>query len=320
MDQSFNKKPKSYYVDYSKRRFDRSSKNDKPSGEGSRFKSTPDLGFGHQGFLITAFDEVKCYLEMRHLFEEYFDIMYNDKRRIENQKDAELNSDNPKITEEDDLEAELKDLRRKKPFKQVKTHCRNSLFINICDGYKYVDPIAIVDKLFVELAEKKELRTSNTFKVLPILDTFRGNASSAQESISAILNSRFAKSDQKKYFIEFQSRGNYKLNPEDKKEMIEAVAETISKVKPDWKVSRDQADYMVILVAFRHVCCLSIVGDYFQRRKYNITEFCKPEEESKTIDQVHGTKPSEKSEINSDDQKALDSQVPKSDIMNKHTI
>lgn len=293
MSQSLDKKPKSYYVDYTKKRFDRSSRSDRTHGEGSRFKSTPDLGFGNQGFLITAFDEVKCYLEMRHLFEEYFDLMYNDKTRLENKQVSDANR-----TEEDDLEAELKDLRKKRPFKQVKTHCRNSLFINICDGYSYIDPVAIVDKLFSDLNEKKELRTSNTFKVLPVLDTFRGSASCAQESISAILKSRFAESDAKNYFIEFQSRGNYKLKPEEKKEMIEAVADTISKVKPDWKVSRDNADYMIILVAFRNVCCLSIVGEYFQRRKYNITEFCKPDEEIDVADKSDETKSSDAQGVN----------------------
>lgn len=286
MDSSFNRKPKSYYVDYSKRRYDRSTKGDR-SGEGSRFKSTPDLNYGHQGFLITAFDEVKCYLEMRHIFEEYFELIYNNQKSKIGQHTNDDRKEVDPNTIEDDIDQELKDLRKKRPFKQVKTHCSKSLFINIIDNFRYVDPVAIVDKFFDDMDDKKESRTSNTFKVLPILDTFPNSTSGAQKAIFAILQARFTESGPKNYFIEFQSRGNYKLKPDDKKEMVECVASAISEVKPDWKVSRDSADYMVILVAFRQVCCLSIVADYFKRKKYNIVEFCKPAGEEVPVPTEH---------------------------------
>lgn len=304
-----NKKPRSYYVDYSKKRFNNRPPrgNNNKSGDGSRFKSTPDLSFGNRGFLITAFDEVKCYLEMRGVLEEYFDLLYGKSNRgsnetttandtsLEEQKDL----DEPSI--EDELEEELKQLRVRRPFKQVKTHCRNSLFINIVDKFNYVDPVPIVYRFFDDIASKGELRTSNTFKVLPILDTFRGSKSCAQTSISNLIKTRFSLDDTKNYFIEFQSRGNYKLNPDDKKEIIEGLAETISELKPSWKVSRDSADYFIIVIAFRQVCCISIVEQYFERKKYNLVEFCKGPTEDAVEDSVDNElKEGYQKEINTD--------------------
>lgn len=281
------KKPKSYYVDYTNKKFGRTGKNSgRFGGAPSRFKSTPDISSGNRGFLITAIDEVKCYLEMRQIFEEYFDILY----KSNDDKVDKQNQDNSGAIE-DELESELKQLRKNRPFKQLKTQCRNSLFINIVDNFSYIDPIAVVDRFFSDLEAQAAPRTSNTFKVLPVVDTFKTNNAAAQESISNQLNTRFKDDlEPKKYFIEFQSRGNYKLDPDDKMKMVEAVAETIANLRPNWAVSRESADYMVILVAFKNVCCLSIVTEYFKRRKYNLVEFTKgpnPDDSDQSQDKYH---------------------------------
>lgn len=273
-----NKRPRNYYVDYTNKKFGYNSKNSGRFSGGakqSRFKSTPDMSFGNRGFLITAFDEFKSYLEMRNIFEEYFESIY--KEQIQNTVVAQGEQDkNAPTTVEEELESELKRLRKTKPFKQLKTQCRKSLFLNILDGFEYIDPVKIVDRLFNDLEEKRLLKTSNTFKVLPVLDTFRNSKTCAQKSIENQLSTRYKDETRPiKYFIEFQSRGNYKLDSDEKMDMIKAVAETISQIKPEWTVSRETADYMIILTAFKNVCCLSIVNDYFKRRKYNIAELCK---------------------------------------------
>lgn len=263
------KKPKNYYVDYSKRNSKFGNRRDGGPGN-SRYKQAPDITFGHRGFLITTVDEVKSYLEMRNIFEGYFELLY--KPKDDNEPCEKKNT----ITE-DEVESELTQLRATKPFKQLKTHCRNTVFINITKEFSYVDPLNIVNKFFEELEEKRQVRTGNTFKVLPILDTFRNTVSCAKESIKSVLENEtsFQEEGPKKYFIEFQSRGNHKLENDDKQKMIEGVAEAITSTKPSWTVSREDADYIVILVSLKNVCCLSIVKDYFKRCKYNLIELCK---------------------------------------------
>lgn len=271
--ESVGRKPRNHYVDYTRggyNKFGRNRRQGNSSGfsNNSRYREAPDISFGNRGFLITSVDEVKSYLEMRNIFEEYFEILY---AKPENEQTGD------KITTtEDELETELKSLRKNRPFKQVKTHCRNSIFINITKDFSYIDPIKIVDAFFDSLEERRELRTSNTYKVLPILDTFRNSVAWAKESISALLGSVFKEeTGPKKYFIEFQTRGNYKLEQDDRQKMIEGVADTVAEVKPEWSVNRDGADYIIVLTALKNVCCVSILRDYFKRSKYNVTEFCK---------------------------------------------
>ena len=267
-----DRKPKNYYNDYSKRRGNgRPHSRRGPSNESnnSRFKQTPEFDQGgNRGFIITALDEVKSYLEMRNVLEQYFHELYDSRQDDDNQ-------DKKEISPEDELESELKHLRFTRPFKQIKTHCRNAIFLNIVDNFSHVDPIKLLDRFFSELEEKRAIKTSNTCRVLPVLDTFRNNVASAKESITKILANSFPGEESKKYFIEFQSRGNYKLESEDKQRMIEGVAEAVHEARPSWEVSRDNADYIIALTALRNVCCLSVLKDYFKRNKYNVIEFCK---------------------------------------------
>lgn len=279
-----DRKPKNYYNDYSRRRGNgRPYSRRGPSNESnnSRFKQTPEFDQGgNRGFIITAVDEVKSYLEMRNVLEQYFHELYDSRQESDNQDKKELST-------EDELESELKHLRFTRPFKQIKTHCRNAIFLNIVDDFSHVDPIKLLDSFFDELEQKRTIKTSNTCRVLPVLDTFRNNVASAKQSVIKILDSRFPGEESKKYFIEFQSRGNYKLESEDKQRMVEGVAEAVHEARPSWEVSRDNADYIIALTALRNICCLSILKDYFKRSKYNVIEFCKKfsPEEDKPIEQ-----------------------------------
>jgi len=264
-----DRKPRNYYVDYTKGIRPRGKQYDNAKSNNCRYRETPDIAFGHRGFLITSMDEVKSYLEMRNILEDYFEQLHKN----DTEKSVVLSA-NQSI--EDDFEAELKHLQKVRPFKQVKTHCRNTLFINIVEGFPDVDPVKIVDTFFDDMAARREMRSSNTFKVLPILDTFRNSVACAKESVGNLIKTRLADSSgPQKYFIEFQSRGNYKMCPEDKQKMIEEVANTIGSLKPEWTVSRDGADFMVVLVALKNVCCVSFLRDYFRRCKYNVIEYCK---------------------------------------------
>lgn len=267
---------RNYYVDYSKR-----GHNDK-RGDQSRFNATPEISYGHRGFLITALHEFKSYIEMKNILEDYYKAIY------ENKNEDEPADDKKDDLAEEELSKELDQLRKLRPFKQVKTQCRNTLFINIVKEFDHIDPISIVDKIFSDLEEKRELICPNTFKVIPILDTFRSSASCAKESISALLKTRFTnETGPKKFFIEFQSRGNYKLNPDEKLNIIKGIADEVAAEKPEWSVSREDADFIIIVTALRKVCCLSIVKDYFKRSKYNIVEFCRGPEAA-AVDQQDG--------------------------------
>lgn len=273
MDQpsKMDKKPKSYYVDYSKRQNKYGLRRGGPprgrnTTNNSRYKEASDVSFGQRGFLITSIDEVKSYLEMKNILIQYYHELYDEKDNVDAKKD---------MSTEEELESELKQLRVTRPFKQVKTHCRNSIFINVVPEFAHVDPVLIVDKFFDDLADKREIKTTNTNRVLPILDTFRSNVSCAKESVAALLDKFFNEEGPKHYFIEFQTRGNYKLDTDEKQKMIEGIAESITQLRSSWKVSRENADYIIILVALRDVCCLTILRNYFRRSKYNVIEFCK---------------------------------------------
>lgn len=267
-----NKKPRSYYVDYSRNR-GKFNKNNSGSGSNSKYKSTPELAFGNRGFLLTSVDEVKSYFEMRNILEDYYAQLYP-----ESDEDKVVKSEDDQAVCEDEIESELKQLRKFRPFKQVKTNCRNTLFLNITKDFSKVNPILMCDKFYQDLALNRDIKCINTFKFMPILDTFRISLSCAKESLANIIEEQLDEKDlevQRTYFIEFQSRGNYKLSSEDRQKWIEGIAKKISDLRPQWSVDREKADYMIVLIALKDVCCITFLKDYFKRAKYNVIELCK---------------------------------------------
>lgn len=272
-DDGSSKKPRNYYVDYTKRESQKFKNRRNDGGDGprpSKFSKTPDIAFGQNGFLITSIDEVKSYLEMRNILEDYYEKIY----KCKEEQSIDKNHGAQETTTEDEVEAELKKLRVERPFKQVKTQCRNNLFIKVMEGFEHVDPTTVVDRFFNDLVETGEIRSSNTYKVLPVLDTCRNSVTCVKESVTNLLSTVLKDElGTKKYFIEFHSKGNYKLTPEDKQKMIEGVADTVSQVRPDWTVDRESADFIIVLNCLKNVCCISFLKDYFKRCKYNVMEF-----------------------------------------------
>lgn len=310
MSDNPGKKPRSYYVDYTKRsrgggsnRFYGGNRGGRAHGSGPKI---PDITFGLRGFLITSADEIKSYLEMRGILEKYVEEMYplgeitsesdQSKEVVEDGGKKNTESSGDKSYEEE-LESELKQLRVFRPFKQVRTHCKNSIFLTIQEKFSQIDPILVVDKFFDDLIASRELKTSNTFKVIPILDTFRNNIVCANEAVANILNTLYKDQiEPAKYFIELQSRGNFKLDSEYKQKMVEGVAKTVNEHRPNWSVSREDADFIIVLVILRDVCSISFLKHYFKRARYNVMELFKDPEEKQQNKQVEN-RPAEEGDL-----------------------
>lgn len=287
------KKPKNYYVDYSqKSRHGRGHYNSSNSGNNSKYKDTPDLVVGQKGFLVTSISgyEVKCYMEMRQLLEDYYQYLYTSQSKPDSYGTAETTTENPSGTgaigkndTDDDLESELTELRQaNRHFRQVKTHCKNVIFIKLNEECQNIDQDVIVQRLFEDIKEKKEQKTKYTFKIFPITTTFKTSVTGAKDAVKSIMNEMFSVDSRHayskkdvRYFIEIQVRGSYKMDQDQRMKIIEGVAETITELKPSWKVDRDNADLMLVIIALKELCCATFLMDYFKLQKYNILEYYK---------------------------------------------
>lgn len=283
------RKPKNYYVDYSKNSKYGRSQNHRQSSSGGgnlRYSETADIAPGQKGFLVTSITgyEVKCYLEIRQFLEDYYQELYPDDTKQgqtepASAKDASDSKEAPKISSDgDDLEQELAELRKaKRHFRQVKTHCKNVVFIVMNDECKHVDQNLVVRKIFEDIEKSKIQKTRYTFKMFPIMTTFTTSVSDAKEAVANILKESFSDQSNSKedtrYFIEIQIRGNFKFDSAKRMKMIEGLADTVTEIKPSWKVDRDNADLILLVVALREVCCITFIADYFKLQKYNIVEY-----------------------------------------------
>lgn len=265
------RKPKKYYMNYQPK----DQRGHKPRQIGgtlqSHFKTTPEASSGLRGFLITStsFNEIKCYLEMREILQSYHDQLYGE------DEVQPTPSKNDCDCIEDEIQAELGKLKLMRPFKQVRTQCKQVIFITIQPEFANVDPIAIVDKFFDDIVQQKELKTFKTFKLYPVITTFSSKPSAAKTAVIEFLKSVADDGQEQKFFIELQSRGNFKLDQDSKQKIIEAAADGVTNIRPKWIVSRTDADLIISITALKNICCLSVLKQYFDRCKYNVVELSK---------------------------------------------
>ncbi|KAG9510442.1 Deubiquitinase OTUD6B, partial [Fragariocoptes setiger] len=261
------------------------------------------------GFLITSMtgQEFKSYSEVRLLLEQYHQDIYGDQPANRNMTSTDESRKDPMFGEAsdtraedrvaqlqpffedskdsgDELEAELKQMRNvRRHFRQLKTLCHNVIFITVNERVSQADPDLIVRRIFDDVEKTKVQQTRYTFKIYPIMSSFKSNVTSAKDAISSIINSKLseqlshplANKPRLKYFIEFQVRGSYTAGKQDREKIIEAVASQVGILKPDWIVSRNECDVMIMIVALRKICCMTLLTNYFHYSKYNIHEFNK---------------------------------------------
>ena len=63
----------------------------------------------------------------------------------------------------------------------------------------------------------------------------------------------------------------------DREELICDLAEMVLRRNPDNKADLKHPQLAILVEVIRNVCCLSVLPDYFELRKYNLLELCAAE-------------------------------------------
>lgn len=69
-------------------------------------------------------------------------------------------------------------------------------------------------------------------------------------------------------------------------ELIRDLAEMIVRRHPENRVDLKHPQLAVIVEVIRNMCCLSVLPEFFELRKYNFLELCAPEGGIKVVDRV----------------------------------
>ncbi|XP_014470691.1 PREDICTED: THUMP domain-containing protein 1 homolog [Dinoponera quadriceps] len=269
---------------------------------------------GMTGFLCTCnFNEKGCITDAYKLLNQFADEDAMSKR-VEEPKvsdasdtlDKKEDKSSSDFDKEEDistaLEKEIDELRTKseiplysRRFQVVDTNVKNMIFIKST----LPKPLELVTKIVTELDATKKQCTRYLLRLLPIEVVCKAYMDDIRTKANVLLEEYFSQ-EPKTFSIVFNRHSNNSIK---RNEIIEDLAEIISKKNPGNKADLKNPEIAVVVEVIRGLCLLSIAPNYYKFKKYNLIEIC------------NSTKNKE-SEIKGDESEIKDDETEKDEIKN----
>lgn len=241
------------------------------------------LTAGIQGFLLFCNQrEKEAIREGYAILNQYADICFPEIHPEDSKLKSDEDNDND---DDDDLESALEKEKAQLQKSQKKENRRfqitdgsinNLLFIRCL---KSIDPQILVEKIMDEIEKDGRQRTRNLLRLVPVevvTKAFESNIAVGFKTLIQKRKSEFTEDEKmkKSYCIVYKSRYNNNLT---KEEVINAINPVMNEELGSDNVLVDykKPDFVIIVEVMKTFCCMSILKDYFTRKKFNLIEWAK---------------------------------------------
>lgn len=232
------------------------------------------------GFLLTCNNrERETVIEGYSILNEFADIALGPEAKSENKCDIDDLDD---IDDAFDKEKEDLDILKSKRFgerrfQQVESGATNCIFIKTT----VEDPVKLVDDIITDISETKTQKARFILRMIPIIGTCKAYERNIEELAEQILSKVVSKDSDFTYSIIFKTRNNNQVSRDD---IFRVVGNVVRRQEGKTRVDLKNPNFCVVVEIIRTVCCMGIVRDYFNRKKYNLVELAKPEVEFEKTD------------------------------------
>uniref|UniRef100_A0A182MV65 THUMP domain-containing protein n=1 Tax=Anopheles culicifacies TaxID=139723 RepID=A0A182MV65_9DIPT len=230
---------------------------------------------GHRGFLVTCNGHVRdCVRDSYRILNTYADQLYgaSDKTTDDNdEKQSDTASDEEDISIKLQKEALAAGKQHNKSFRfqSVESGALNCLFIQT----SLPDPNELAYKLMKDLSDTKQHKSRFILRMLPIQAVCRANLKDIIDVVGKLSDQYFLK-EPKTFAILFNRRLNNDLSRDD---VIRELADLIAAKNSGNKANLKSPDLAVIVEVIKGLCCIGILPEYYQLRKYNLVELVAPQ-------------------------------------------
>lgn len=219
---------------------------------------------GHVGFLATCNCQQKdCVRESYNILNSYADELYGAEKPV---KKTENDEDEEDIT--DALENEISASKEQKKafrFQAIDTGVANCIFIKTT----VPDPLGLGLKIVRDFAKTKVQKTRYLLRLVPVEVVCKANLTDILAAAEPLFEKHFKNGEAKTFAINYNKRHNKNI---DRSEMIDKLADLVSQKNCKHSVNLSNPDVSVIVEIIKGLCCLSVVEEYIQLKKYNLIE------------------------------------------------
>lgn len=231
------------------------------------------LDVNQKGFFITCGNgngrTKSCINEAYALLGQFADSLYGSEEiQIESsEKDGRTQKDDV----EAEIAAEIEGLKRTSPserrFQAVDCGVKNCVFIRT----QVPDPCELAFKIMDHIRTTGESVARYMCRLIPVAVTCRGFVEDIRKAGETLLPKYFEKTDDegKTYCIVFKARCNQNVSREAVHDALNPIVQSLNSAH---KVELKTPQLVIIVEVMAKICCLSVVPEYFQLRKYNVVE------------------------------------------------
>lgn len=269
------------------------------------------LETGIKGFLATCnFREKDCVRECYNLLNEYANA--DEKTESDASQPPKVGdaSEGDDVEEEDistQLENEIKTMNASskvdvKRFQQVETKTPNCVFIKTT----LPDPIDLGVKIVRDIAATKKQKTRLLLRFIPVEVVCKASIEDIKNAAGKLFDKYFLNVEPKTFSIVVNKRYN---NSVERMAIIRELADIVAFKNVQHKVDLKNAELSVVVEIIKGLCCLTVLPDYNELKKFNVLELGiakedKPETESVKAAEI-GNGGTDENEIPKDDTESV---------------
>lgn len=271
---------------------------------------------GIKGFLATCnFREKDCVRECYNLLNEYA----NSDEKIDSDATASLPpneegaSENDDVEEEDistKLENEIKTMNAlskldRTRFQQVETKTPNCVFIKTT----VPNPIDLGVKIVRDIAATKKQKTRVLLRFIPVEVVCKASIEDIKNAAGKLFDKYFLNVEPKTFSIVVNKRYN---NSVERMAVIRELADIVAFKNVQHKVDLKNAELSVVVEIIKGLCCLTVLPDYNELKKFNLVELGiakedKPKTDASKTDEIDNDNANEKEVPNDANELAVES-------------
>lgn len=251
-------------------------------------KPAKSLEPGIKGFLATCnFREKDCVRECYNLLNEYVDSdKKNDEEAIElpavKTEDASESDD---VEEEDistQLENEIKTMTASSKldrtrFQQIETKTPNCVFIKTT----VADPIELGVRIVRDIAATKKQKTRILLRFIPVEVVCKATVEDIKNAAGKLFDKYFLNREPTTFSIVVNKRYN---NSVERMAIIRELADIVAFKNVQHKVDLKNAELSVVVEIIKGLCCLTVLPDYNELKKFNLVELGTAKEDKPKTD------------------------------------
>jgi len=226
-----------------------------------------------RGFLLTCNNrEKETVREGYNLLNEYADKIIGPEMKETNldDDDEEEDIDAALDKEKASLQAANDKPKSDRRFQQVESGANNCIFIKT----SIEAPGKLVEEIVNDLNETKVQKCRFILRMLPILGTCKAYEKNIEELAQSVIPPFVKDDDDRTFCVLFKTRNTNQVSREDVFRIIGGVMRGLG---GEWRVDLSSPGVCVVVEVIRTICCIGVVRNFYDRKKYNLVELVKPD-------------------------------------------